>query len=229
MVYNFIIPSSPAKHNSPSQKLFILTCDIDAMRLTRCFSVSGTPNEPMARLHESPDILQQQAMHSQRFWVPATQKHHPQVDLHYEATDATASSSSSTSPWLHPQHPLDERFQRPRSPPVTDAPPPPPPPEQGGHYSTPPYNPNGSFDYGYPTADHTINYLNPSKTSPHHVNTTDVEHSAKMTRSYEETVKNSSGHRQADGVQHGSEQASSVMIPPMYEFTAATSDTQVIK
>uniref|UniRef100_A0A0R3W7U0 HMG box domain-containing protein n=1 Tax=Taenia asiatica TaxID=60517 RepID=A0A0R3W7U0_TAEAS len=84
-----------------------------------------------------------------------------------------AISSASTSPWSQTHQPED-RFQRHiPQPSCTDHP---------NHYSTPPYNPNGSFDYRY--AELNPAYMPAHKTSPV---TLESDPSIKPTLSYDST------------------------------------------
>ncbi|KAL5105469.1 Transcription factor 7-like 1 [Taenia crassiceps] len=74
----------------------------------------------------------------------------------HPASAYDAISSASTSPWSQTHQQLEDRFQRqiPQSS-CTGHP---------NHYSTPPYNPNGSFDYRY--AELNPAYAPAHKTSP---------------------------------------------------------------
>ena len=81
-----------------------------------------------------------------------------------------AISSASTSPWSQTHQQLEDRFRRqmPQSNCINHS----------NHYSTPPYNPNGNFDYGYPELN------SPYKASPVPLET---DHSTKSALSYEIT------------------------------------------
>lgn len=81
-------------------------------------------------------------------------------------------SSASTSPWSQTHQQLEDRFQRQISQPNCTGHP--------GHYSTPPYNPNGSFDYRYAE-------LNPTYISAHKAPPVTLENdpSLKSTPSYD--------------------------------------------
>ncbi|KAM3180786.1 hypothetical protein ACTXT7_015640 [Hymenolepis weldensis] len=65
-------------------------------------------------------------------------------------------SSTSTSPWSQTHQQIEDRFQRQISQPSCIG--------ISNHYSTPPYNPNGSFDCRYNGMN--SNYLATQKTSP---------------------------------------------------------------
>ncbi|VDD75375.1 unnamed protein product [Mesocestoides corti] len=117
-------------------------------------------------------------------WPPNSQ--HPSAI--YDITDA--SSSASTSPWLQSHHQMDDRFQHPTSRPHSCG--------HANQYSTPPYNPNGKFDFRYP--DPSFPYLIAPRTSPSGISSTmDTGLSIKPVAPYELPLKQTIIQSEHDG------------------------------